>query len=101
MIILYLPIGIMSLIIQLLSLLLAAIYGVYTLDPRKGFKCGCYMMLLANIFGQIVIAGGGPAACIGFIALPLFGGAVGAGAAAFAAAIKNKSNEGEIINGAS
>jgi hypothetical protein len=57
-------------------------------------------MLLANFFGQLCIAGEGPSFCLGIVALPLFGGAVGAGAAAFAAVIKNKANEGEIINNA-
>jgi hypothetical protein len=91
-----LSVEMMSLIIQLLTLLLVAVYGVHKANIRIAFKFGCYTMLLANIFGQLIIAGGGPGACVGFIALPLFGGGVGAGAAAFAGAIKNKANEGKI-----
>ena len=67
----------MSLIIQLITLLLVAVYSANVLDFRKAFTFGCYTMLLANIFGQLIIAGGGPGACVGFIGLPLWGGSIG------------------------
>ena len=45
---------------------------------RKGIAIGIgiVLMLIANIVGQIYIAGGGPGACCGFIALPSYGALV-------------------------
>jgi hypothetical protein len=77
MIIQNLSVEMMSLIIQLSTLLLVAVYGANVLDFRKAFIFGCYTMFLANIFGQLIIAGGGPGAFVGFIALPLWGGLAG------------------------
>jgi len=34
---------------------------------------GVLAMLFANIFGQIIIAGEGPGACVGFVILPVYG----------------------------
>ena len=89
MIVQNLSVEIMSLIIQLVTLFLVAVYGANVLDTRKAFIFGCYMMLLANIFGQLIIAGGGPGACVGFIALPLWGGGVGCLAVVLAKCVKD------------
>jgi len=34
---------------------------------------GVVLMLCANVVGQIIIAGEGPGACVGFFILPLYG----------------------------
>ena len=69
----------MSFLVQSLTLLLIAVYSASVINHRKAFKFGCYMMFLVNIIGQVIIAGGGPGACIGIVILPLWGGGVGCG----------------------
>jgi hypothetical protein len=69
-----------SLLCQILCLIFTALYSVCNYNNLK--KCllfGVLAMLFANIFGQTIIAGGGPRAFVGFVILPLEGVVVALG----------------------
>ena len=73
MLILHLSFGTMSLIIQLSVSLLTVVYAIHFPDTKKAFKFAIYSMLSANVFGQLIVAGEGPAFLPGFVILPLCG----------------------------
>ena len=73
MLILHLSFEKMSLIIQLSALLLTIVYAVHFPDTKKAIKFGIYSMLSANVFGQLAVAGEGPAFLLGLVILPLWG----------------------------
>ena len=59
-----------SLLTQLLAM------GICFLIGLAGFRGSLFLVALifgiaANVLGQIVFAGGGPGACVGFVAIPL------------------------------
>jgi hypothetical protein len=71
----------LSLLVQILCLIFTAFYSV--INYKKIKSCLLFailVMLFANIFGQIIIAGGGPSAFVGWIILPLYGAIVALGA---------------------
>lgn len=72
MLVLYVPDSFLSLFIQLFTMIYILIASPRN---RKGTAIwhGAFFMLLANIVGQIVVAGGGPGACVGMVALPTLG----------------------------
>lgn len=71
MLILYVSDSILSLFIQVFTMVFVLVtahrFG------KGAFAFGAFAMLLANIVGQIVVAGGGPGACVGMVALPAYG----------------------------
>ena len=73
MLLLYLSNEIMSLVIQLSTILLIVIYSITYLNKNKAMKFGAYSMLLANLLGQLVVAGEGPVFFLGIIVLPFWG----------------------------
>ena len=77
MIILHLDNGIMSLIIQILSLFLIFVYSIKTVDTYKAVKFGIYTMFIANLVGPLIICGGGASFFIGLLFLPIAGGITG------------------------
>lgn len=66
-------IGTASLIVQITGLLLVVIYSCRRRNLKSSVKAAILIMWAANIFGQIIIAGGGPAAFVGFFILPIYG----------------------------
>jgi len=46
---------------------------LYSDKIQKCLVVAIAVMLFANVAAQIVIAGGGPGACVGFVFLPLWG----------------------------
>jgi uncharacterized membrane protein len=77
MIILCLEYGIMSLIIQLLSLCMVVVYSLCCLDAKKAFKFGFYMMLMASVVGFAILTGGGISLFLSLISFPITGGVIG------------------------
>lgn len=73
MLVLYLSNEIMSLIIQLSTLLLIVVFSITFPNKKKAMMFGVCSMLLANVLGQLVVAGEGPAFCVGFVILPFWG----------------------------
>ena len=63
----------MSLIVQLSTVFLVIIFSITFPNIKKAVKFGAYSMLLANVLGQLVIAGEGPAFLFGLVALPFWG----------------------------
>ena len=64
----------LSLLFQIACLASVGLYSI--LYPNKTRNClivAVLAMLFANIVAQIVIAGDGPGACVGFVLLPTLG----------------------------
>ena len=62
-----------SLLLQLWGLLVTAIIAAKTRCKRISIPLSVVIMVVVNIVGQMIIAGEGPAACLGFIVLPIYG----------------------------
>lgn len=62
-----------SLLLQLLGLLVTAIIAAKTRSIRISMSLSVVIMVAVNIVGQVIIAGEGTAACLGFIVLPILG----------------------------
>jgi len=62
-----------SLLIQVTGLLLTIQYAIYRPKKAEAVPVGIFIMLCANVGGQICFAGEGPGAAVGFIALPIYG----------------------------
>lgn len=69
----YMTRELLSLLIQITCLALTVYYAACRPHKAKAIAVGIILMLFANVFGQMFIAGEGPAAGIGFIGLPLYG----------------------------
>ena len=65
-----------SLLLQLLGLLVTVIIAAKTRSKRISIPISVVIMVSVNIVGQMIIAGEGPAACLGFILLPFLGSVV-------------------------
>ena len=65
-----------SFLLQSWGLLVTAIIAAKTRSKRISILFSVVIMVAVNIVGQVIIAGGGPGACIGFIFLPILGCAV-------------------------
>ena len=63
----------LSLIIQLFALVLVVVISCILTRRWVAMTCAVFIMLLTNIVAQIIVAGEGPGACVGFVALPLYG----------------------------
>jgi hypothetical protein len=61
----------LSLIIQLLGFALAFVVGLASPGNKSPMAVAILLGLVVNVVAQIVIAGGGPGALVGFVALPL------------------------------
>ena len=64
---------IISLSVQLTCLILAVQYAVYKPNLKSAGIVAVLLMFLANFWGQLVIAGEGPAAFCGIFLFPLYG----------------------------
>jgi hypothetical protein len=60
-----------SLIVQLLGFLVAFVLGVVWRPGKSPMLAAAALGLMVNIVAQILIAGGGPGAFVGFVAFPL------------------------------
>jgi hypothetical protein len=60
-----------SLIVELLGLVLAFILGVLWPRGKSPMAAAAVLGLVVNVVAQILIAGGGPGAFVGFVAVPL------------------------------
>lgn len=65
-----------SLLLQLWGLIVTAIIAVKTRSTRISIPFSIAIMVAVNFVGQVIIAGEGPGACVGFILLPILGCAV-------------------------
>jgi hypothetical protein len=64
---------VVSLIVQLFALCAVVVFASLQREKKISIIFGAIVMFLANIVGQIYIAGGGPGACVGTFLLPLLG----------------------------
>ena len=62
-----------SLLLQLCGLLVTAIIAAKTRSIQISIPLSIVIMVGVNIVGQVIIAGEGPGACVGFILLPILG----------------------------
>ena len=62
-----------SFLLQLLGLLVTVIIAAKTRSIRISIPLSIVIMVAVNIVGQVIIAGEGTAACLGFIVLPIWG----------------------------
>jgi uncharacterized membrane protein len=63
----------LSLVVQLFGLFITVIIAFFC-KKKTAVISGIVTMFIANIVGQILIAGGGPGAFAGIILLPVLGG---------------------------
>ena len=62
-----------SLVVQLCGLCVVVIFACLHRNKKAAMTFGAIVMFLANIIGQIGLAGGGPGACVGIFFFPLLG----------------------------
>jgi hypothetical protein len=63
----------LSLMVQLWGLIAVVWFTFLWRQKKWALVVGPVLGLLVNIVAQIAIAGGGPGACVGFAAFPLYG----------------------------
>ncbi len=68
--------GFLALMVQVWGLIAAVAFTYMWRRKKWALAVGPVLGLLVNIVGQIIIAGGGPGACVGCVAFPLCGLAV-------------------------
>jgi hypothetical protein len=83
-----------SLLLQLWGLLVTAIIAAKTRSKSISIPLSVVIMVVVNIVGQMIIAGEGPAACLGFIVLPIYGCVV----ALIAVSVSNKFCRSKIVD---
>jgi len=66
----------LSLVVQIAGLTAVAPLTLLCRRKRWAWVVGPALGIVVNIVGQIVLAGGGPGACVGFFAFPLYGGLI-------------------------
>jgi len=63
----------LSLIVQISALVVVFLFTLISSKKENCLLFAAIFMFIINIIAQIVIAGGGPGACLGMIALPSLG----------------------------
>ena len=66
----------LSFLFQIVGFVAVAVFTFLCRRRRWAIAIGPVFGLAINIIAQIVIAGGGPGACVGFVAFPLYGLAI-------------------------
>ena len=66
----------LSLLFQIVGFVAVAVFTFLCRRRRWAIAIGPVFGLAINIIAQIVIAGGGPGACVSFVAFPLYGLAI-------------------------
>ena len=62
-----------SLLLQSWGLLVTVIIATKTKSIRISIPLSIVIMVIVNFVGQVIIAGEGPGACVGFFLLPILG----------------------------
>ena len=65
-----------SLFLQILGLIIVGLFAWRIKKKSYAILFGIIFMFIINFVAQIVIAGGGPGACVGAFALPVYGAIV-------------------------
>jgi len=66
-------VGFLSLMVQVLGAIAAVAFTFMCRRKKWALAVGPVLGLLVNIVAQILIAGGGPGACVGFVVFPVYG----------------------------